>query len=569
MNNITVVTKKDSPCWGSQSACQLKDLLLLIHRNTSIVFDSPQYLVLNKPADLRMDGEYKATVHKLLTYWYPPKSLLDECKQLGTITEKNDIDCASNRTADRTMHHTLLLELVSKIHRYSDIPDNFLRPCHQLDYATSGILLVAKTRSAAAHVSRLLETRHMGIKKKYIAIVVGNLKAKKNEQHGQKYIVPWTGGDTVKDVRDRLQLLEKRYRRSRTKVGKKNRREKQSQKKQQQQQQQQQQQNLSCNTRETFEGYQPAHSMFFKWKSKHMKMIAAPDDMRTARKKRRKGNNNSISNLLTDEDWQKIWEPVNKVEGLAAEGGVATIEIQKLQWKKLLPLHRELKKALVQASNIHNEILLNAIKKKQDKEEKENNRSNQNEEFPTFFQLPGSCDDCINTQEDNTFFIFCPLAEEPGHFRMVYKCADTVNNDISLDYKPSLTKCTVLEEGTLSIKRDNLETKMDVTKVLLHPITGRRHQLRVHMALAGFPILGDSTYGEEKERYAARIDSVDNNDQKINQKDDRRNVHGCSRMYLHAQSLTLPSLLGEEDINWKVTTKDPFLINKDGMLQLN
>ena len=48
----------------------------------------------------------------------------------------------------------------------------------------------------------------------------------------------------------------------------------------------------------------------------------------------------------------------------------------------------------------------------------------------------------------------------------------------------------------------------------LHPITGRTHQLRVHLAYIRCPIVGDSVYGTEK----------------------------ADRMYLHAEQLevTLP-----------------------------
>lgn len=35
------------------------------------------------------------------------------------------------------------------------------------------------------------------------------------------------------------------------------------------------------------------------------------------------------------------------------------------------------------------------------------------------------------------------------------------------------------------------------TRVLLSPVTGRTHQLRVHMAALGHPILGDALYGDE------------------------------------------------------------------------
>ncbi len=51
------------------------------------------------------------------------------------------------------------------------------------------------------------------------------------------------------------------------------------------------------------------------------------------------------------------------------------------------------------------------------------------------------------------------------------------------DGKPSQTRFAVLE------RREN------VCKLLLQPITGRTHQLRVHCAYMGFPILGDPQYG--------------------------------------------------------------------------
>lgn len=61
--------------------------------------------------------------------------------------------------------------------------------------------------------------------------------------------------------------------------------------------------------------------------------------------------------------------------------------------------------------------------------------------------------------------------------------------------KASSTIAYVLGHGTRSI--NNVEEP--VTKVLLRPLTGRRHQLRLHLAHNGFPILGDVTYGDESD----------------------------------------------------------------------
>lgn len=52
--------------------------------------------------------------------------------------------------------------------------------------------------------------------------------------------------------------------------------------------------------------------------------------------------------------------------------------------------------------------------------------------------------------------------------------------------KPCQTELTVLEYG--------LYDGDPVTKVLLQPLTGRTHQLRVHCSAIGHPIVGDFTY---------------------------------------------------------------------------
>ncbi|KAL3226596.1 hypothetical protein MRX96_024800 [Rhipicephalus microplus] len=62
------------------------------------------------------------------------------------------------------------------------------------------------------------------------------------------------------------------------------------------------------------------------------------------------------------------------------------------------------------------------------------------------------------------------------------------------------------------------------TQAVLKPVTGRRHQLRVHCATLGHPVVGDTTYGDAS---AA--------------------VH--SRMYLHAWRLLLPTQLAVVDVS--------------------
>ena len=65
---------------------------------------------------------------------------------------------------------------------------------------------------------------------------------------------------------------------------------------------------------------------------------------------------------------------------------------------------------------------------------------------------------------------------------------------VNSEGKPSVTKWQVLE-------RDE-----KLCKLALRPITGRTHQLRVHCAYMGFPILGDPQYGSpESQAYSAEL----------------------------------------------------------------
>lgn len=61
--------------------------------------------------------------------------------------------------------------------------------------------------------------------------------------------------------------------------------------------------------------------------------------------------------------------------------------------------------------------------------------------------------------------------------------------------KPSLTRYRLLvhDVGT------------GTSRVELEPITGRTHQLRVHLAAIGHPMLGDALYGENAEGRAERL----------------------------------------------------------------
>ncbi|MGC4005151.1 MAG: pseudouridine synthase [Pirellulales bacterium] len=65
--------------------------------------------------------------------------------------------------------------------------------------------------------------------------------------------------------------------------------------------------------------------------------------------------------------------------------------------------------------------------------------------------------------------------------------------------KPAFTAWRVIERGEVEVAGD----RTAATRLLLTPRTGRSHQLRVHMAEIGHPILGDPLYGDEASRAAA------------------------------------------------------------------
>jgi tRNA pseudouridine32 synthase / 23S rRNA pseudouridine746 synthase len=64
--------------------------------------------------------------------------------------------------------------------------------------------------------------------------------------------------------------------------------------------------------------------------------------------------------------------------------------------------------------------------------------------------------------------------------------------------KPSLTRYRVLA-------RDDASGYAGCTRVRLYPVTGRSHQLRVHMQAIGHPMLGDSLYANASTPPSSRL----------------------------------------------------------------
>jgi 23S rRNA-/tRNA-specific pseudouridylate synthase len=90
---------------------------------------------------------------------------------------------------------------------------------------------------------------------------------------------------------------------------------------------------------------------------------------------------------------------------------------------------------------------------------------------------------------------------------------------IKKNAKPSVTILEVIEREYIPIneigdknKIDGEVSKIPVTRVKLEPVTGRTHQLRVHCAALGHPIVGDPAYsllGEANTNGGLMKDAID------------------------------------------------------------
>ena len=79
------------------------------------------------------------------------------------------------------------------------------------------------------------------------------------------------------------------------------------------------------------------------------------------------------------------------------------------------------------------------------------------------------------------------------------------------DGKACETRFKVLKRGVLTLK--GKFEGVPVSKVEVTPVTGRRHQIRVHLMWSGHPIVGDNAYSEDTDSF---------------------------RTFLHAHKLTMP-----------------------------
>jgi len=102
-----------------------------------------------------------------------------------------------------------------------------------------------------------------------------------------------------------------------------------------------------------------------------------------------------------------------------------------------------------------------------------------------------------------------------------------------IEGKPALTHWQVIAKQQVS--DDNNKNIIDSATVLLKPVTGRSHQLRVHMLALGTPILGDELYASAQ------------------------GVAAAEHLQLHAAMLEIEHPLTSKRMEFKVNA--PFPIN--------
>jgi 23S rRNA-/tRNA-specific pseudouridylate synthase len=532
-----------------------------------------------------MDGNYPATVHKLLTYWYPSPSLLESLQKAKTNMNTTTTDSQQASVSSSSSTQLELLQAVSQLHKHNHLPDNELRPVHQLDYATSGVLCIARTNPAAAAATVIFEERTAT--KTYTAIVEGHMpdisEQPSSSQHHHHRHCPWPIL-SPSHIEECLHTAEDQYRRTRGKSETKHQ-------------------------ADTFAGFQPVHAVFGKWISmiqQQQLQINQSNPQGTTNQPQSQQNKSSKKrkqpSLLSEEDWIDVWTRVREV--------APSKELFGQSWKQFCQQTPYWKTHFEQAATRHNDILRRKLVEQREKGDNTKVGMSLSQALPIVCRVvedEGKPHDQGSTSAttasstiSTSLYIYAPLAQVSNEFGMKVPALvlkDLTSNPMDsnasssspsllsslleggadLDYKPSLTKCTILSRAYYHGR--------PVTKVQLYPKTGRRHQLRVHLALLGHPILGDATYAASSiNRATTNVETTTTTtmNQSAEENSWTTTVVGSEestlgslprRMCLHAQSLELPLestvLKNEEPSPWKIIAPDPFLVSETGELSIS
>ena len=105
------------------------------------------------------------------------------------------------------------------------------------------------------------------------------------------------------------------------------------------------------------------------------------------------------------------------------------------------------------------------------------------------------------------------------------------------------------DEGKKSIthvKPIQYNKEKDISLIELIPITGRQHQIRIHLQSIGHRIVGDPIYGIDDQNAEEYLN-------KTLSKEDRREVSGSYRLWLHANFLEFDY----KKVTYKIFSKNP------------
>ena len=106
---------------------------------------------------------------------------------------------------------------------------------------------------------------------------------------------------------------------------------------------------------------------------------------------------------------------------------------------------------------------------------------------------------------DGHFPQFEAMIDAPiGRSRRDRKRMAVIPHSSSARSRPAQTAVEVQNYFSLSIVDGKLGTDADFTQLECRPYTGRTHQIRVHLAFAGYPIVGDAVYGLRRQKVSLK-----------------------------------------------------------------
>lgn len=340
------------------------------------------FVVMNKPHDLRMDGDHELTVQKLLLEWIEGSSLSD------------------------------------------------LKWVHQLDYATSGALAVARTRKMAGYASNSFEFRETH--KEYLAIVEGHVN------YGQW---PEASKDETSDMNDAVEQTESKTNEEAANISEEHEAARDN------------------NVRLYYEALQLALGGASSSSSADGEGIGAPD----AAEMQALGQH-PIKDFLNPKN-PKLRKRLRKAMRCT---------------EYLAKREEELGSKIMTAP---------PAKKKKETSSIEDYSSTVNVMRQVTADSPHRIER-VQVDGKDAIYISASIAEVPGDFRMELGHPDNPGR---------------ASQTTLFVLAHKYYQGRPVTKVLMRPKSGRRHQLRLHTQAMGHPIVGDVTYGTVHAEAAERM----------------------------------------------------------------